>query len=82
MDPCHKLDKLNCLFCYCPLHFVRCPGHYTRLSDGRKDCMECTINHEPEFWETVQKIMKNPQPEDFRSMKKLSVEGYLALLDK
>jgi predicted metal-dependent hydrolase len=44
--------------------------------------MECTINHEPEFWETVQKIMKNPQPEDFRSMKKLSVEGYLALLDK
>jgi len=44
--------------------------------------MECTINHEPAFWDTVQKIMKNPQPEDFRTMKMLSFEEYLVIKDR
>jgi len=66
--PCHdNIDEreFNCLFCYCPVYFVACPGTYRRLDDGRKDCMGCSLNHEPRFWEMVQSMMKNPKADSF-----------------
>ena len=66
--PCHEVDNVeefNCLFCYCPVYFVSCPGDFSRLDDGRKDCMGCTLNHEPRFWEMVQSMMKNPKADSF-----------------
>ena len=27
--PCHQLDEINCLFCYCPLYILKdCKGNY------------------------------------------------------
>lgn len=63
--PCHKRDKdgfFNCLFCYCPMYFIKCPGKYTLLDDGRKDCSQCTLPHDPGGWEIIQKVMRNPKP--------------------
>jgi len=63
--PCHPREpgeKLNCLFCYCPMYFIQCPGHYRILDDGRKDCMDCSLPHDPGGWEIVQKVMQNPKP--------------------
>ena len=29
--PCHRLERINCLFCFCPLYpYADCGGHYTR----------------------------------------------------
>ena len=49
--PCHTIEEgtqFNCLFCYCPLYFIPCPGDYKRLDNGLKDCMGCTLPHEGE----------------------------------
>lgn len=43
--PCHKTDRLNCLFCFCPLYFLECGGNCTRTSRGLKDCSECLLPH-------------------------------------
>ena len=55
--PCHKIEpgiQFNCLFCYCPLYFIECPGDYTLLDNGLKDCSQCTIIHRgEEGWEVV-----------------------------
>ena len=30
--PCHQLDEINCLFCYCPLYILKdCKGHYKMI---------------------------------------------------
>jgi Zn-finger protein len=49
---CHKNIKeedFNCLFCYCPLTFMECPGPYKKFTDKfgvtRKDCSDCGLNH-------------------------------------
>jgi len=75
--PCHTdidEDSFNCLFCYCPVYFVQCPGDFRRLEDGRKDCMGCTLNHEPRFWEMVQSMMKNPKADSFPSRGTIKVD--------
>lgn len=44
--PCHDLDEMNCLFCFCPLYwFVDCGGTYTRTGKGVKDCSRCIRPH-------------------------------------
>ena len=31
--PCHPLDEINCLFCYCPLYILKdCKGNYKTVS--------------------------------------------------
>ena len=36
--PCHQLDEINCLFCYCPLYILKdCKGNYKMIGDI-KDC--------------------------------------------
>ncbi len=47
--PCHRTDDaehFNCLFCYCPLYRMEdCGGNPTYLSNGIKDCSNCTVPH-------------------------------------
>lgn len=43
--PCHKTDRINCLFCYCPLYFLDCGGNFKLTEQGVKDCSECLIPH-------------------------------------
>jgi len=68
--PCHKITRndFNCLYCYCPLAWLECPGVYTtfRGSDGviRKDCSECILPHNgvKQSWNFIQKWLKDPKP--------------------
>ncbi len=43
--PCHQTDKLNCLFCYCPLYFLECGGEFKLTERGIKDCSDCLLPH-------------------------------------
>lgn len=68
--PCHKGVKgeFNCLFCYCPLVFLECPGHYTTFTDKkglvRKDCSNCKLPHDgyEKSWNFIQKALEAPVP--------------------
>ena len=53
--PCHKgLEKINCLFCYCPLYSkADCGGNYRILKNGGKDCTDCVFPHIPENYQKV-----------------------------
>ncbi len=60
--PCHKCDEdINCLFCYCPLYSLDCPGNYTMIEkDGKqiKNCMDCTYPHLADNYPNVIKLLK------------------------
>jgi len=48
--PCHTdidCDKLNCLFCYCPLYFLgdKCGGDFKIVGGNIKDCSQCLLPH-------------------------------------
>lgn len=61
--PCHKgvSRSFNCLFCYCPLLHLECPGPYTVFKDKygnqRKDCFSCSLPHEgiEQSWSFIQR---------------------------
>ena len=60
--PCHKgLEDFNCLFCYCPMYFLKkCPGSPSWIErDGVriKDCTGCTYPHRPENYENIMKVL-------------------------
>jgi len=63
--PCHQKEPINCLFCYCPLAWLKCPGKYTIIESPvgvkRKDCSECTVTHGKKGWEVVQKWLVKPK---------------------
>lgn len=45
--PCHKIEKINCLFCYCPLYlFKDCQGNFNFTKQGIKDCSMCIFPHQ------------------------------------
>ena len=61
--PCHAgedPENFNCLFCYCPLHFLgnKCPGTPRFTEKGVKDCTKCSFPHRKENYETVVRILK------------------------
>lgn len=72
--PCHDLSKFkrpkefNCLFCYCPLQYLECPGPYVvfKGTDGvvRKDCTACVLPHDGFFksWNFIQRWLQKPIP--------------------
>lgn len=69
--PCHKgikPEEFNCLFCYCPLVFLECPGDYVVFEDKkgikRKDCSACALPHKgiDASWRFIQKWLDNPKP--------------------
>lgn len=59
--PCHKgLEKLNCLFCYCPLYLKDdCGGNFKILENGVKDCTNCLFPHKAENYEKVIEKLSN-----------------------
>ena len=62
--PCHKLDAVNCLFCFCPLYnHAECGGNYNMIKggDGKtiKDCSDCIIPHSDIGYEYVIDKLKN-----------------------
>ena len=68
--PCHKgvKDEFNCLFCYCPLVFLECPGPFAVFTDKnglkRKDCSNCKLPHDgyERSWNFIQKALEHPVP--------------------
>lgn len=60
--PCHKgVDecKFNCLFCYCPLYMLgnKCGGNF-KVTNGVKDCSECTKPHDEESFKFIMSKME------------------------
>ncbi len=56
--PCHAMETINCLFCFCPLYsFADCGGSYTMIpgKDGTpiKDCSNCCLPHTPEGYDCI-----------------------------
>jgi len=43
--PCHRLERINCLFCFCPLYTLDCGGNWKLTDGGIKDCSDCLIPH-------------------------------------
>ena len=60
--PCHKSDEdINCLFCYCPLYNLKCPGNFEMIDvKGKKikSCLNCLFPHKPENYDKVIEILK------------------------
>lgn len=64
--PCHVNVKreFNCLYCYCPLIFLKCIGPYKVFTDKhgnkRKDCSNCIFPHDgyKASWNFIQKSLK------------------------
>ncbi len=56
--PCHNFDRINCLFCFCPLYTYDCKGNFKILDNGRKDCSDCRIPHEENGYDYVVKFLK------------------------
>ena len=59
--PCHKSDDdINCLFCFCPLYSMgdKCGGNFKILSNGIKDCSECTKTHKRDGYDYVMEKLK------------------------
>ena len=59
--PCHDIEHMNCLFCYCPLYSLEhCPGIYefTEVQGKQiKSCMNCTFPHDPDNYDVIIKIL-------------------------
>lgn len=55
--PCHKAERINCLFCFCPLYSTVCGGNckwiYDRNGKLIKDCSDCIIPHTEGGYEYV-----------------------------
>lgn len=55
--PCHKAERINCLFCFCPLYSTDCGGNCKWIygRDGKliKDCSNCIIPHTDGGYEYV-----------------------------
>jgi Zn-finger protein len=57
--PCHNLrDWYSCLFCYCPLFLLSCPGEFSVLPSGMKDCSKCVIPHTEGGWDIIQNELR------------------------
>ena len=59
--PCHQLDEINCLFCYCPMYSMsNCPGSKTYIEKNGKKikvCTDCTFPHRPENYDKIIQIL-------------------------
>lgn len=60
--PCHSSDEdINCLFCYCPLYHLDCPGSYSLLEkNGKtiKNCTNCTFPHEADNYDLIMALLR------------------------
>lgn len=51
--PCHQIENINCLFCFCPLYFLDCKGSFSFTEKGIKDCSNCNIPHSKDGYDYV-----------------------------
>lgn len=56
--PCHKMEEMNCLFCFCPLYREEdCGGDFVIITgkDGEKvkDCSGCHMPHTKEGYDRI-----------------------------
>lgn len=51
--PCHGLVGQNCLFCFCPLYFMKECGGDFKMHKGVKDCAGCIKNHDEDSHEFI-----------------------------
>lgn len=53
--PCHAMNDINCLFCYCPLYNLeeQCGGDFQYTAQGIKDCSKCTFPHNKDNYEII-----------------------------
>lgn len=61
--PCHKNineDEFNCLFCFCPLHFMKdkCGGNFEYIKGNIKNCANCTLPHKSKYYDTIIEKLK------------------------
>jgi Zn-finger protein len=56
--PCHRTDKINCLFCFCPLYYYECGGDFIILDNGRKDYLNYLLPHSDYGYDCVIGILK------------------------
>lgn len=57
--PCHNFEKINCIFCFCPLYSLNdCGGSYTVLKNGNKDCSNCELPHKDGGYDYVVEFLK------------------------
>ena len=61
--PCHENDEdINCLFCYCPLYHMDCPGNYEMTEAGGKtikNCKDCVYPHMADNYPEIIKRLKS-----------------------
>ena len=61
-------EDFSCLFCYCPLTWLECPGPFTVFTDKhghkRRDCSACNLPHNglERSWKFIQRWLENPKP--------------------
>ena len=57
--PCHELEEINCIFCYCPLYqYEDCGGNYKRTKRVIKDCSDCVFPHMRNNKKHIDKFLK------------------------
>ncbi len=60
--PCHTCEEdINCLFCYCPLYTMDCPGNYEMIEKNGsriKSCMNCIYPHLAANYSKVIELLK------------------------
>lgn len=56
--PCHAIERINCLFCFCPLYTMDCRGNFTVTDKGFKDCSNCILPHSEKGYEYVVSKLK------------------------
>lgn len=80
--PCHKAERINCLFCFCPLYDRGdCGGkfHIIETKHGAvKDCSDCILPHSEGGYEYIMKRL-NKQKGVSRMSEHLSTEQVKAL---
>lgn len=67
--PCHNMEHLNCLFCFCPLYpDMECGGNFSIIEgkngDPVKDCSNCTIPHSKECYDYIINKLNNGPKRD------------------
>ena len=56
--PCHNKIPLNCLFCFCPLYYMKnCGGSFV-ITRNVKDCSNCLIPHKYNGYDHIIKKLK------------------------
>jgi len=56
--PCHNVEYINCLFCFCPLYNMDCCGNFKMIGD-LKDCSDCLLPHSKIGYDYIIKMLKN-----------------------